>query len=152
MSKTTKARKHQSAALQTLLDEVTPIEMEQTKVKMLIAARIEDFMIAKDMSKTQFAQQVGRNPSEVTKWLSGNQNFTIETLIEIAAALDIEVTQLLEYKPRVELVHAEIMVKASYKQPAIVITTPLNQKSAVYGIYMFHGKGPISKQLKNQKV
>jgi hypothetical protein len=43
MSKTTKARKYNSGALLELLNEITPVEMEQTKVKMQLAARIEDF-------------------------------------------------------------------------------------------------------------
>jgi len=66
MSKTTKARKYNSDALQELLDEITPVEMEQTKVKMQLAARIEDFVRAKGWSKSQFAEKVGKNPSEIT--------------------------------------------------------------------------------------
>lgn len=31
-------------------------------------------------SKKQFAEKLGRRPSEVTKWLSGEHNFTIATL------------------------------------------------------------------------
>jgi ribosome-binding protein aMBF1 (putative translation factor) len=67
MSKSTKARKYNSPALQELFDEITPVEMEQTKVKMQLAARIEDPMRAKGWSKSQFAENVGKNPSEITK-------------------------------------------------------------------------------------
>ena len=47
MNKITKARKYNSSKLQELLDEVSPLEMEQTKTKMKLAARIEDYMKAK---------------------------------------------------------------------------------------------------------
>lgn len=95
MNKITKVRKYNSSKLQELLDEVTPLEMERTKVKMLLAAHIEDCMIAKDWSKSQFAEKLGKNPSEITKWLSGTQNFTIDVLAEIAMVLDVELITLL---------------------------------------------------------
>lgn len=79
-----------------LLNEVTPVEMEQTKIKMQLAARIEDCMQINGWSKSEFADRVGKHPSEITKWLSGTQNFTIEVMTEIAFALGVEVTSLLE--------------------------------------------------------
>ncbi len=94
MNKVTKARKYNSSKLQELLDEVTPLEMEQTKNKMQLAARIEDFMGAKGWNKSQFAEKVGKNPSEITKWLSGTQNFTVDVLTEIASTLGVELTAL----------------------------------------------------------
>lgn len=60
MNKATKARKHNSPKLKDLLDEVTPLEMEQAKVKMQLAARIEDFMKIKGWNKSQFAEKVGK--------------------------------------------------------------------------------------------
>ena len=94
MNKVTKARKYNSPQLQELLEEVTPLEMEQTKVKMQLSARIEDYMRNKGWSKTQFAEQVEKNPSEITKWLSGTQNFTVDVLTEIAFTLGVEVATL----------------------------------------------------------
>lgn len=95
MTKITKARNYSSSKLNELLDEITPLEMEQTKVKMQIAARIEDFMKARNWSKSQFATKVGKNPSEITKWLSGTQNFTIDVLTEIASTFEVELAALL---------------------------------------------------------
>ena len=78
MNKINKARKYNSSKLQELLDEVSPLEMEQTKIKMQLAARIEDIMRAKGWNKSQFAAKMGKNPSEITKWMSGTQNFTVD--------------------------------------------------------------------------
>jgi len=94
MNKDTKARKYSSPKLQQLLNEVTPLEMERTRVKMQLAAQIEDLMKAKGWSKSQFAVQVGKTPSEITKWLSGTQNFTIDVLTEIASTLKVEISDL----------------------------------------------------------
>jgi len=94
MNKVTKARKYNSPQLQELLEEITPLEMEQTKVKMQLSARIEDYMRNKGWNKTQFAEQVRKNPSEITKWLSGTQNFTVDVLTEIAFTLGVEIANL----------------------------------------------------------
>jgi ribosome-binding protein aMBF1 (putative translation factor) len=94
MNKEFKTRKYNSSKLRELLDELTPLEYEQSKAKMQLAARIEDIMISKGWSKSHFAERVGKNPSEITKWLSGTQNFTLDILTEIAASFDVELSFL----------------------------------------------------------
>lgn len=42
------------------------------------------------LSKIDLAKKFGKSPSEITKWLSGNHNFTVDTLIEIERVLDIK--------------------------------------------------------------
>lgn len=37
-------------------------------------------MRERGLTKKQFAEALGRRPSEITKWLSGQHNFTIATL------------------------------------------------------------------------
>ncbi|MDE7180391.1 MAG: helix-turn-helix transcriptional regulator [Muribaculaceae bacterium] len=58
------------------------------KMSMAIAARIEQLMVAAGYTKKQFAEELGRRPSEVTKWLSGQHNFTVATLAKLAAFFD----------------------------------------------------------------
>lgn len=43
---------------------------------MMLAANIADDMQIACLSKKQFADKMGKNPSEITKWLSGTHNFT----------------------------------------------------------------------------
>lgn len=45
-----------------------------------ISDRIDALMRQHGLSKKQFADAIGRRPSEITKWLSGQHNFTIVTL------------------------------------------------------------------------
>ena len=94
MNSSNKARKYKSPFIDKLLQEATPLEMEQAKLKMQIAAKIEDLIKSKSWSKSEFAEKVGKHPSEVTKWLSGTQNFTIDTLIEIAFVFKIKLSDL----------------------------------------------------------
>lgn len=44
-------------------------------------------MEAKSVSKIQLARMLGKSPSAVTSWLSGNHNFTSDLLAEISEAL-----------------------------------------------------------------
>ena len=45
-----------------------------------IADEISRLMQERGLSKKQFADALNKRPSEVTKWLSGQHNFTLRTL------------------------------------------------------------------------
>lgn len=95
MNSINKARKYKSPLIDELLKELTPLEMKQAKLKMQLAAKIEDLIKSKSWSKSEFAEKIGKHPSEITKWLSGTHNFTIDILMEIALAFKIELSDLL---------------------------------------------------------
>jgi transcriptional regulator with XRE-family HTH domain len=82
------------ALLDNLLAEITPEQQARTDRKMRIACIIDDTMKAKGYDKKQFADKVGRKPSEITKWLSGTHNFTIETLSDIERVLGVRILNL----------------------------------------------------------
>lgn len=50
-----------------------------------ISDEISALMQERGLSKKQFAEALGKKPSEVTKWLSGQHNFTIRTLSMLSA-------------------------------------------------------------------
>ena len=70
MKKIKKAREYNSPKLSELLAEITPLEMEKTKVKMQISARIEELMEQKGWNKSELAEKVGKHPSEMDEWNS----------------------------------------------------------------------------------
>ena len=51
------------------------------------AQEIRDALRESGMSRKEFADRMHRLPSEVTKWLSGNHNFTTNLLAEISYVL-----------------------------------------------------------------
>lgn len=78
-------------ALNSLLSEVTPEEQAKTDAKMLLAEKIADAMQAKGWTKKRLMQETGKtNQSEITRWLSGTQNFTVDTLVDLERVLDIK--------------------------------------------------------------
>lgn len=50
-----------------------------------ISDRIDFLMRQRGLTKKQFADALGRRPSEITKWLSGQHNFTIATLAMLSS-------------------------------------------------------------------
>jgi ribosome-binding protein aMBF1 (putative translation factor) len=63
-----------------MLAEVPADIQQEVDLEFAISNRINDLMQKRGLSKLEFAQALGKRPSEVTKWLSGQHNFTIRTL------------------------------------------------------------------------
>lgn len=86
-------------ALNSLFSEITPSEQAKTDAKMLLAVKIADAMQAKGWNKTRLMKEMRKsNPSEITRWLSGTQNFTVETLVDLERVLEIKLLDLGEAK------------------------------------------------------
>lgn len=75
------------------------IEKVQLETKFNLANALESLLKNKGISKSEFAAKMGKSPSEISKWMSGKHNFTIDTLMEIAHALKVDITELLKFKP-----------------------------------------------------
>ena len=69
--------------------------------KMKVAARIDEARNALNWSKQDLAKELKKSPSEITKWLSGTHNFTIDTIVEIEDILKINLLSLEESKSKV---------------------------------------------------
>jgi ribosome-binding protein aMBF1 (putative translation factor) len=66
--------------LKEMLSAVPADIQHEVDLEVAISNRINDLMLKRGLSKLEFAQALGKRPSEVTKWLSGQHNFTIRTL------------------------------------------------------------------------
>lgn len=72
-----------------MVSEVNPVQLAKTRNRMLVAAKIADAMKARHLNQKQFAKMMGRTESEISDWLSGDRNFTIDTLFDIGQALGV---------------------------------------------------------------
>lgn len=72
-------------SLRSLVGNFNQETQMRIKLSLEVAQRIETLMKARGLTKKQFADQLGRRPSEVTKWLSGEHNFTVASLARIGA-------------------------------------------------------------------
>lgn len=113
-------------ALNSLISEITPEEQAKTDAKMLLALKIADAMQAKGWNKTRLMKEMGKsNPSEITRWLSGTQNFTVDTLVDLERVLEIKLLDL------GEAINAERTIN-QYKIDILVPFNKSEQMSACF--------------------
>lgn len=72
--------RHVNYNFKDMLASVPPQISMEVDMEMAVSDRIADLMERRGLSKMQLAQALGKRPSEITKWLSGQHNFTIKTL------------------------------------------------------------------------
>lgn len=72
-------------SLQDMMEIVSPEVKEEMRLSFSISNRIDELMRERGLSKKQFADALGRRPCEVTKWLSGQHNFTLKTIAMLSS-------------------------------------------------------------------
>lgn len=72
--------KRAKISLRELLRDISPEERAEARLSFQISNRLDKLMQEKGLSKKQLADAIGKRPSEITRWLSGEHNFTISTL------------------------------------------------------------------------
>jgi transcriptional regulator with XRE-family HTH domain len=125
---------YSSPLIDGLLDNITPAELQKTKVKMVLAARIDDILQQKGWTKKQFALKLSKSPSEITKWLSGTHNFTIDTLSDICHVLDMDISVLFRRTPE-QTISTWIGITTSKNDPYDIkdpVPFHVQEKDAVY--------------------
>ena len=58
---------------------------EEVRLTMGVSNRLDDLMREKGISKIELAKALDKRPSEVTRWLSGQHNFTLRTIATLSA-------------------------------------------------------------------
>lgn len=79
-----------TGVLGSILSSMNKDNLAKTRNRMLIAAKISDALRNKGLTQKDFARMMGKTESEVSEWLSGDRNFTIDTLTAIELALKIK--------------------------------------------------------------
>ena len=82
-------RKIQSPIISGILSNVSEAEMRRTTDRMLLADRIASIMRNRGLSQKDLAKRMNKKESEISEWLSGNRNLTVDTLSDLANALGI---------------------------------------------------------------
>lgn len=90
MKKMNKARKISSPLLRSLID-VNSHQYRMVERRMRLAGFIADLIEKKGWTKCEFAEKVGKQPSVISKWLSGTHNFTFETLSLIEEVVGVTI-------------------------------------------------------------
>lgn len=75
---------------------ITPQTREFIRLNVSVANRIYDILDERGMSQKDFAKLMGKTEAEVSRWLSGTHNFTMETIARINVNLKEDVLSVPE--------------------------------------------------------
>lgn len=71
-------------SLEEIFNEIPKEEREATRLSFAISNRLDFLMKKSGLNKKKLAESIGKRPNEITRWLSGEHNFTISTIAKLA--------------------------------------------------------------------
>jgi ribosome-binding protein aMBF1 (putative translation factor) len=98
-------RKHRSSISEEIKRTGNPLSYARSRKKLIIASKIANAIDQNGLKKTQLARLLNKDPSEVTRWTSGDHNFTMDTLSDLEEILGIQLISTQKYS-RPKLQHA----------------------------------------------
>lgn len=77
-----------------ILNRVPKEERRYYRLSRDIASYIYNILRTYNISQKEFAQKIGKSESEISKWLSGNHNFTLKTIAKIESILNYDLIKI----------------------------------------------------------
>lgn len=112
-------RRKPSASLTRIMNNIDEDKLRRTRDRMLVANKIADALKAKGISQKKFSEMTGRSESEVSEWLSGDRNFTIDTLSDIKKYLGIDLLNTSSMRTSLVSKEASRMKVAKKRTPVV---------------------------------
>ena len=97
-----------------LLANIDQKELARMRKRMMLAVKIEEAMKRRGLNQIQFARLMGKSPTVISEWLSGDRNFTVDTLTDIEEVLGVRLldTSLMTVVSSGNEVYQKITVKS----------------------------------------
>ena len=83
-----------SSIIEARRAKVSPEVRRRVNLSFLIVDRIHSILEAKRLKQKDLANMLGKNESEISKWMRGTHNFTIETITSIENVLGVPILQV----------------------------------------------------------
>lgn len=64
-----------------------------------IVVRVNELIREKGYTQKSLAESIGKKPSEISKWLSGEHNFTLRSIAKLEAELDESIINVVKPQP-----------------------------------------------------
>ena len=84
-----------SSILENRRRQVNPEIRESVDLSFQIVDRIHEILTAKGMKQKDLAMLLGKKEAEISKWMRGTHNFTIDTLVTIENALQAPIMKVI---------------------------------------------------------
>ena len=88
-----------SSVLEERRKRVNPEIRQSVALSFRIVDRIHEILQEKGLKQKDLAQRLGKSEAEISKWMRGTHNFTIDTLVSIEEALDAPIVQVYHSHP-----------------------------------------------------
>ena len=73
---------------------VNPEIRKSVDLSFQIVDRIHQILVEKGLRQKDLAELLGKSEAEISKWMRGTHNFTIDTLVSIEIALNAPILQV----------------------------------------------------------
>lgn len=83
-----------SKTIEARREKVSSEVRRRVNLSFLIVDRIHNILEAKGLKQKDLANMLGKNESEISKWMRGTHNFTIDTISSIEEALGMPILQV----------------------------------------------------------
>ena len=74
--------------------QVSPEVRERVSLSFQIVDRIHEILVERSLRQKDLALMLGKSEAEISKWMRGTHNFTIDTVVAIEEALQAPVLQV----------------------------------------------------------
>ncbi|HOK60826.1 MAG: helix-turn-helix transcriptional regulator [Tenuifilum sp.] len=90
-----------------------------------LVVRINQLLREKNISKKELSVKMNKKPSEISKWLNGEHNFTLRSLAKLSAELGVPLIEVTKKKVQTEFVEDGFVCRVH----TFVSYTKLNTKT-----------------------
>lgn len=77
---------------------VNPEVRQSVDLSFQIVDRIHEILVQKNLKQKDLALLLGKKEAEISKWMRGTHNFTIDTLVSIEEALKAPIVEVYHQK------------------------------------------------------
>ena len=83
-----------SSIIEARRKQVNPLVRQNVELSFQIVDRIHEILESRGLKQKDLAMMLGKKEAEISKWMRGTHNFTIDTLASIEKALDAPILQV----------------------------------------------------------
>ena len=96
---------------------VNPLIRQNVDLSFQIVDRIHEILVAKGLKQKDLASLLGKKEAEISKWMRGTHNFTIDTLVSIEKALGAPILQVVHQEDNSPAYEFESMMASEPLSP-----------------------------------
>lgn len=88
-------KKMKDSVIERMRARISPETKAYVRKSMELAVRIQDVLDEKRWSQKDLAKAMGKNESEISKWLSGSHNLTLKSITKLETVLGRELLAII---------------------------------------------------------